>query len=135
LKFCIQNQVNFEKEPLNSNLSKSKLEFVSFVRKNFAIKKAPFCEGATLKITGAKIKLISDREQLEILEHALRGGICNRGEVAELQVGKDGINSIAYLDMTNLYGAAMMQSLPYELLPGFYEVTMDQIMLYILKWG
>jgi hypothetical protein len=29
----------------------------------------------------------------------------------------------------------MMQSLPYELLPGFYEVTMDQIMLYILKWG
>jgi hypothetical protein len=90
-------------------------------------------EGAALKITGAKIKLISDREQLEILEHALRGGICNRGEVAELQVGKDRINSIAYLDMTNLYGAVMMQSLPYELLPGFYEVTMDQIMEYNLE--
>jgi hypothetical protein len=37
--------------------------------------------------------------------------------------------------MTNLYGAAMMQSLPYELLPGFYEVTMDQIMEYSLESG
>jgi TRAP-type mannitol/chloroaromatic compound transport system permease small subunit len=45
-------------------------------------------------------------------------------------VGKDGINSIAYLDMTNhLYGAVMMQSLPYELLPGFYEVTVDQMIM------
>jgi hypothetical protein len=44
LKFCIQKQVNFEKELLNSNRSKSKLEFVSFVsfaRQNFVIKKAP----------------------------------------------------------------------------------------------
>jgi hypothetical protein len=35
--------------------------------------------------------------------------------------------------MTNLYGAALIYPLPYELLPGFYEMTMDQIMEYNLE--
>jgi hypothetical protein len=70
-----------------------------------------FIEGAALKYTGAEIKLVKQREQLKILEHALRGGICNKGEVSELEVGKDGVVSIGYLDTTNLYGGAMMRAL------------------------
>jgi hypothetical protein len=93
-----------------------------------------FTEGAALKYTGAEIKLVKQREQLEILEHALRGGICNKGEVSELEVGKDGIVSIGYLDMKNLYGKAMMRALPYEIIDGFYEVTMEHIMNYSFEW-
>jgi hypothetical protein len=93
-----------------------------------------FTEGAALKYTKAEIKLFKQREQLEILEHALRVGICNKGEASELEVGKNGIVSIGYLDMKNLYGGAMMKALPYEIIDGFYEVIVEQIMNYCFDW-
>jgi hypothetical protein len=36
-------------------------------------------ESVALKLTGERIKLINNVEHLEILENALRGGICNKG--------------------------------------------------------
>ena len=69
-----------------------------------------------LKTTGVSIDMISCREQLNMVEQALRGGVsyvdtryCNLGDDFSPSESNEWL---LYLDSNNLYGAAMLGNLP-----------------------
>jgi len=73
-----------------------------------------FFYNAMLKMTGAKLPLIKDEEVYRLIKSNIRGGICGVGEISEATASSD--SSIISLDCVNLYGRAMMDSLPVKIL-------------------
>lgn len=67
---------------------------------------------AALKFTKIKLERLMDQDMYLFVEKSIRGGMvqtCLRHAKAE-----PGVNCIVYLDVTNLYGWAMSQPLPYS---------------------
>lgn len=64
-----------------------------------------------LKYTGAEIELMSNREMAGIIKDNIRGGHAYAG-LRHCLAEPDGGVTMTYLDVNNLYGDAMMQSLP-----------------------
>jgi hypothetical protein len=65
-----------------------------------------------------------DEKILKLILNNMRGGICSRSKLTYMNVYNKPGEHIVYLDMNNLYGKAMMLSLPvagYELDEKEYE--------------
>jgi hypothetical protein len=67
-----------------------------------------------LKETRVKLGYIHDHDTLIRIMKAIRGGICGIGEVGYAEA--DTNNHILCLDVNNLYGYAMCQYLPTEII-------------------
>ncbi|XP_073990913.1 uncharacterized protein [Rhodnius prolixus] len=92
---------------------------------------------AMLKCTGVQLDLLTDYDQLLMVERGIRGGICQcslrygKADNAYLYPDRDPHKEssyIAYLDANNLYGWAMSNPLPY----GDFEWVSDPD---TLDWG
>lgn len=77
---------------------------------------------AMLKKTGVKLEILKDIDMLQFIETGIRGGItqcvkrhaiANNPQICETFDPSISINHLIYLDVNNLYGYAMGQSLPY----------------------
>ena len=69
-----------------------------------------WCAG--LKYTDIKLELLTDVDMLLFFETAIRGGIS--GVMGTRYVKADENHKLLYIDANNLYGWAMMESLPYK---------------------
>jgi hypothetical protein len=78
---------------------------------------------AMLLKTGIKLDLITDLKMLEMIERMKRGGLCYVGSKRHVKANnkyldnydsKEPSSYIMYWDANNLYGWAMVQSLPYK---------------------
>ncbi|HYT42363.1 MAG TPA: DNA polymerase [Methylomirabilota bacterium] len=67
---------------------------------------------AALKITGVKLERIMDLDMYMFIEKAIRGGMVQA--CCRYAQATPGETCITYLDVTNLYGWAMSQPLPYS---------------------
>lgn len=87
---------------------------------------------AMMKLTGARLELLTDKDMIDMLGKGIRGGIsqcCERNHIAnnkflETYDDQDPSSFITYLDATNLYGHSMSQLLPAG---GFAWLTEDEI--------
>ncbi|MCL6579441.1 MAG: hypothetical protein K6T73_08670 [Candidatus Bathyarchaeota archaeon] len=74
-----------------------------------------FFYNAMMKMCKAKLPIIQDENLYRLVKRNIRGGICGVGEISEAEADK--VNtSIASLDCVNLYGKAMMDPLPVQIL-------------------
>lgn len=71
-----------------------------------------FSMNSALKYTGARAGLLIDIDMLLTVEKGIRGGltVVSKRHCKSIQ----GVNEIIYLDVNNLYGAAMSEPLPYD---------------------
>ena len=65
-----------------------------------------------LKYTNIKLQTLQDKDMILLLENGIRGGIS--GVMGDRYVKSDKNKKILYGDVTNLYGFAMSQWLPYD---------------------
>ena len=65
-----------------------------------------------LKYTKIKLQTLQDKDMILLLENGIRGGIS--GVMGDRYVKSDKNKKILYGDVTNLYGFAMSQCLPYD---------------------
>ena len=81
-----------------------------------------FFYNAMMKMCKAKLPIINDEKLYKLVKNGIRGGICGVGEISEAEA--DGENTcIVSLDCVNLYGKAMMDPLPINILEYCTEVT------------
>jgi len=93
---------------------------------------------ALLKMTKIKLDLISDIDMYQFIERGLRGGVSlithRKGNTNNKYMNNYDKNKpskyIAYLDMNNLYGWAMSQSLPYS---NFQWIDLEEFQLSSVK--
>jgi hypothetical protein len=87
--------------------------------------------------TGVKLELISDLKVLDIIERSKRGGLCFVGSKRHVVANNKYMdtydadkesNYLMYLDANNLYGWAMVQSLPHDEVRLNTEVTLEEIL-------
>jgi len=87
---------------------------------------------AMLKMTGAKLELLEDIDMVNMIQKGIRGGVsmitqkfaqANNPEISNYDKTKP-TSWISYLDMNNLYGTAMVDSLPER---DFEWLTEEQI--------
>jgi hypothetical protein len=67
---------------------------------------------AALKFSEVKLERILDMDMYMFIEEGIRGGMCQTS--VRYAEAKPGETCIVYLDVTNLYGWAMSQTLPYD---------------------
>jgi len=76
---------------------------------------------AMLKFTNIQLGYIHNHDQLNIIRDSIRGGMCNIGEIGYAEADLK-TRHILYLDVNNLYGAAMCSYL-------FQDIIDDQIVV------
>ena len=78
-----------------------------------------------LKYTNIKLQTLQDKDMILLLENNIRGGIS--GVFGDRYVKSDDNKKIIYGDVTNLYGFAMSQPLPYDDIK-FENVCLQEIL-------
>jgi hypothetical protein len=85
-----------------------------------------FFYNAMMKMCKARLPLIKDEELYRLVRNNIRGGICGVGEITK--AGADRTNTcIISLDCVNLYGKAMMDSLPTKILEYRKEFNVNNL--------
>ena len=85
--------------------------------------------------TNIQLDLINDLETLDFIERSKRGGLCFVGSQRYVKANNKYLDDydstkestyITYFDANNLYGWAMVQSLPYFII-GFIDKSLEDI--------
>ena len=92
---------------------------------------------AMLLLTDIKLELITDTKMLDMVERQKRGGLCFVGSKRYVKANNPYVadykpeepnNYLMCWDANNLYGWAMSQHLPYEVLHFNENITLDEIL-------
>ena len=78
-----------------------------------------------LKYTNIKLQTLQDKDMILLIENGIRGGIS--GVMGDRYIKSDKNKKILYGDANNLYGLAMSQLLPYDIIK-FENVCLEEIL-------